>query len=116
MIYKVENREKMNIIPNDEKLIGKTIVYAEIGGYGIKLKFSDGSILDYSSSSGGYSCWEIIDDINQDVPCDFCSNYGLEDGDTLYISADWDGGVAFDYVRDIHYCPKCGRKLTTQSQ
>ncbi len=51
-----------------------------------------------------------------DVPCDFCSSYGLEDGDTLYISADWDGGVAFDYVRDIHYCPKCGRKLTTQSQ
>ncbi len=47
--------------------------------------------------------------------CDFCSNYGLEDGDTLYISADWDGGVAFDYIRDIHYCPKCGRKLTTQS-
>ncbi len=52
----------------------------------------------------------------QDALCDFCSNYGLEDGDTLYISADWDGGVAFDYIRDIHYCPKCGRKLTTQSQ
>ena len=50
---------------DDEKLVGKTIVFAEIGGYGVKLKFSDGSILDYSSSSGGYSCWEIIDGTKQ---------------------------------------------------
>ena len=50
---------------DDKKLIGKTIVFAEIDGYGIKLKFSDGSIFDYSSSSGGYSCWEIIDNTKQ---------------------------------------------------
>lgn len=65
MIYKVGNREEMNIIPDNEELIGKTIVYAEIGGYGIKLKFSDGSILDYRSSSDGDSCWEIIEDTKQ---------------------------------------------------
>ncbi len=50
---------------DDEKLIGKTIVGAQIGGYGVELKFSDGSILDYSSSDGGYSSWEIIDDTKQ---------------------------------------------------
>ena len=47
----------------------------------------------------------------QSEPCEFCRYHGLEDGDTLYISADWDGGIVFDYVRDIHYCPKCGGKL-----
>ena len=41
--------------------------------------------------------------------CDVCEN--LEDGDTLYQLSDWDGGIGFDYIRDIHYCPKCGRKL-----
>ena len=40
-----------------------------------------------------------------------CDNYGMEPGDTLYISADWDGGVAFDYIENIQYCPVCGRKL-----
>ena len=47
----------------------------------------------------------------QPEPCDLCKKYGLEDGDTLYCSADWDGGIGFDYIRDIHYCPKCGRRL-----
>ena len=47
----------------------------------------------------------------QPKPCDLCKKYGLEDGDTLYCSADWDGGIGFDYIRDIHYCPKCGRRL-----
>ena len=42
-------------------------------------------------------------------PCDVCD--GLEDGDTLYIYSEWDGGIGFDYIRDIHFCPKCGRRL-----
>ena len=47
----------------------------------------------------------------QPEQCKFCKNRGLEDGDTLYISADWDGGIGFDFIRNIHYCPKCGRRL-----
>ena len=43
--------------------------------------------------------------------CDFCKWHDLEAGDTLYINEDWDGGVGFAYIRDIQYCPKCGRKL-----
>lgn len=45
----------------------------------------------------------------QPAPCDLCSN--LEKGDTLYQYSDWDGGIGFDYIRDIQYCPKCGRRL-----
>ena len=41
--------------------------------------------------------------------CGFCENH--EDGDTLYDSADWDGGIGYDFIRDIKYCPLCGRKL-----
>ena len=41
--------------------------------------------------------------------CEFCANH--EDGDTLYETSDWDGGIGFDYIRDIHYCPICGQRL-----
>ena len=41
--------------------------------------------------------------------CKFCQNH--EQGDTLYEPSDWDGGIGFDYIRDIKYCPLCGRKL-----
>lgn len=40
-----------------------------------------------------------------------CDEYAMEPGDTLYISADWDGGIGFDYIRNIQYCPVCGKKL-----
>ncbi len=43
------------------------------------------------------------------MDCCICEN--LEAGDTLYASSDWDGGLGFDYIRDIQYCPVCGRKL-----
>lgn len=41
--------------------------------------------------------------------CVFCSSH--EDGDTLYDMSDWDGGIEFNYIRNIHYCPICGKKL-----
>ena len=44
--------------------------------------------------------------------CDFCTNH--EDGDTLYDMSDWDGGIGFDYIRNIHYCPICGKKLKAE--
>lgn len=43
--------------------------------------------------------------------CALCQE--LEKGDTLYKSGDWDGGISFDYIRDIQYCPICGKALTT---
>ena len=44
--------------------------------------------------------------------CDLCRDDRLEKGDTLYQSSDWDGGIGFDYIGDIRFCPKCGRELT----
>ena len=41
--------------------------------------------------------------------CEFCQNH--EQGDTLYEPSDWDGGIGFDYIRDIKYCPLCGAML-----
>lgn len=44
----------------DEKdLIGKTIENIEIDGYGIEMRFTDGTVFEYSASDGGYSCWDI---------------------------------------------------------
>lgn len=54
-----------------KKLIGKTVVCIEIGGYGLRLKFSDGSVLDYTSYSDGDSFWEIIDDTKQADGCEY---------------------------------------------
>ena len=47
----------------------------------------------------------------EDNKCRCCDYHGLEQGDTLYISSDWDGGIGFDYIRNIKYCPVCGKKL-----
>ena len=41
--------------------------------------------------------------------CEFCMNHSK--GDTLYESSDWDNGVGFDYIRNIEYCPLCGKLL-----
>jgi hypothetical protein len=43
------------------------------------------------------------------VDCDFCASHYK--GDTLYESADWDGGIGYDFIRDIKYCPICGKEL-----
>ena len=42
-----------------EELIGKTILAAEVDGFGIKLVFDDGSIFNYSASDGGYSTYDF---------------------------------------------------------
>ena len=46
---------------------------------------------------------------NWEEECCFCRTH--EAGDTLYEDSSWDGGIGFDYVRDIKYCPICGRRL-----
>lgn len=44
----------------EEQLIGRTIINAEIDGFGIILEFDDGSRFKYSASDGGYSSYEFI--------------------------------------------------------
>lgn len=45
------------------------------------------------------------------MKCPLCVDGPLEYGDTLYSWSDWDGGIGFDYVRPVRFCPLCGRKL-----
>lgn len=45
----------------------------------------------------------------EEEKCSFCESH--EQGDTLYESSDWDGGIGFDYIRNIKYCPLCGKEL-----
>jgi len=41
--------------------------------------------------------------------CEFCANHCKDD--TLYERSSYDGGVGFDYIRDIKFCPICGKEL-----
>ena len=42
-----------------EELIGKTILTAEVDGFGIVLIFDDDSTFSYSASDGGYSTYDF---------------------------------------------------------
>ena len=46
--------------------------------------------------------------------CRICDE--LEPGDTIYMSNSWDGGVGYEYIRDIQYCPVCGKPLLTYEE
>jgi len=69
-----------------------------------------GSTYGGASWGGTYKSQQPNDDvISKQAVCDFCSEH--EAGDTLYTMTSWDGGIGFDYINDIKYCPLCGRKL-----
>jgi len=40
-------------------LIGKTIERISVDGFDVEIVFTDGTVFEYSSSDGGYSCWNI---------------------------------------------------------
>ena len=41
--------------------------------------------------------------------CEFCKSH--EPGDRLYDYSNWDGGIGFDYIENIKFCPLCGEEL-----
>lgn len=59
----------------------------------------------------------IVDDVYEEIvenfhpePCDVCKD--LEEVDTLHYYTKWhDGGINFHDIKDIKFCPKCGRRL-----
>jgi len=55
-----------------------------------------------------------VSDRPEQEGCNFCLNH--EEGDTLYESSDWDGGIGFDFIRDIKFCPICGSKLRGEEE
>ena len=43
--------------------------------------------------------------------CPLCKYDELERGDTLYQSNSWDGGICYDSIWPVRFCPLCGREL-----
>ena len=71
----------------------------------------------WSSAPGGVTlCEEYIE-----MPPEICSCPGgryhdLEQGDTLYRYNSWDGGIEFNHIRNIKYCPLCGKLLPGEEE
>lgn len=57
------------------------------------------------SECNEYSQWE------KKLPksCKVCKS--LESGNMLYQLSDWDGGIGFEYIHGIRFCPVCGGKI-----
>lgn len=43
--------------------------------------------------------------------CSLCKYDELEYGVTLYQSNAWDGGISYDRIWPVRFCPLCGREL-----
>lgn len=57
--------------------------------------------------------WKPYDDTKEEK-CDFCERH--TQGDELFEWSSWDGGIGFDYIKNIKYCPLCGKKLQTEDE
>lgn len=57
------------------------------------------------SECNEYSQWEK----KSLESCKICKS--LESGNMLYQLSDWDGGIGFEYIHGIRFCPVCGRKI-----
>lgn len=57
------------------------------------------------SECNEYSQWEK----KMPKSCKVCKS--LESGNMLYQLSDWDGGIGFEYIHGIRFCPVCGRKI-----
>lgn len=40
-------------------LISKTVMSADVNSHAVRIRFTDGTVFDYSASDGGYSCWSV---------------------------------------------------------
>ena len=49
--------------------------------------------------------------IERENKCPLCRKYGLEKGDSLYQVAYPDTGIDFYEIRNIQFCPLCGKEL-----
>ena len=49
---------------DEKKLVGKTIARIDVDGFDVNIVFTDGTVFEYESSDGGYSCWNIYKNDN----------------------------------------------------
>lgn len=40
-------------------LLGKTVMSADVSGYDVRIRFTDGTVFDYIASDDGYSYWSV---------------------------------------------------------
>lgn len=45
----------------NKRLVGRTILQADVNGHGMTLVLDNGVRLEYFASDGGYSCWELCE-------------------------------------------------------
>lgn len=45
------------------------------------------------------------------MSCELCKRFGIEKGDSLYQVTYPDTGIDFYEIRNIQYCPLCGKEL-----
>lgn len=54
--------------------------------------------------------WKDENMKNNDLEC-VCQREEWEEGETFYFSSSWDGGIEYNYINNVKFCPVCGRKL-----
>lgn len=53
----------------------------------------------------------MADPVYTKETCPLCMYDELEYGATLYQSNAWDGGISYDRIWPVRFCPLCGREL-----
>ena len=68
--------------------------------------------MEYNMKTGEIITGETASTLNEIhwIEC-VCETEGLERGDTLYVERSWDGGIEFNYIQPIKFCPVCGKRL-----
>lgn len=89
--------EKLNELDESQTTIDKSCLTCEFSGRP--------TYKSPCSECNEYSQWE------KKLPksCKVCKS--LESGNMLYQLSDWDGGIGFEYIHGIRFCPVCGRKI-----
>jgi len=71
----------------------------------------------WSNAPGGITlCDEYTEIPPETCSCPTGRYHDLEQGDTLYRYGSWDGGLEFNYIHNIKYCPLCGKLLPGEEE
>ena len=99
----------------DEKdLINKTIEKIDIDGYGIEIRFSDGTEFVYNASDAGYSTWDIFNRVTNAIAMlkehEAKTPVECEHNGYWYYTCPTCGNHE-ELFREWNYCPFCGQEV-----
>lgn len=104
----------------EEALVARTILKAEVDGFGIRLVLDNGTMFDYDASDGGCSLWEITkEDEIRDLPSAVKHGEWIATHErTLFSNPDSITYVCSECGYTIYgipstttYCPSCGARM-----